>query len=297
MSWLMFWRRKPKVAVAPAPAPSSDDMMGGRRFVAGVPYMLPKDLDETNRLDFQHHMLRSFMRGNYLAPIGKPRDILDVGCGTGRWAMELATQFPSANVIGVDIAPPPVSEQAAPGFSADNYTFVQGNVLERLPFADRSFDFVHQRYLIMGIPANRWPGVVAELMRVTRPGGWIELIETEPPYGAPALNQLADWGKLLVSKRGIDFAVASQIGPLLTAAGAADVTARPLTIPVGKPGGRLGAMMVVDYLSALTAVRGPLTKAGIASEAAYDAALAQARQELDQRSLPQNVYVAYGRKP
>ena len=223
--------------------------------------------------------------------------VLDVGCGTGRWAMELATQFPSANVIGVDIAPPPVSEQAAPGFSADNYTFVQGNVLERLPFADRSFDFVHQRYLIMGIPANRWPGVVAELMRVTRPGGWIELIETEPPYGAPALNQLADWGKLLVSKRGIDFAVASQIGPLLTAAGAADVTARPLTIPVGKPGGRLGAMMVVDYLSALTAVRGPLTKAGIASEAAYDAALAQARLELDQRSLPQNVYVAYGRKP
>ena len=98
MSWLMFWRRKPKAAVAPAPAPSSDDMMGGRRFVAGVPYMLPKDLDETNRLDFQHHMLRSFMRGNYLAPIGKPRDILDVGCGTGRWAMELATQFPSANL-------------------------------------------------------------------------------------------------------------------------------------------------------------------------------------------------------
>lgn len=299
MSWLTFWRRRPAIAVAPVPTyPGVDaDTVGGRRFVAGVPYMLPKDLDETNRLDFQHHMLRAFMRGNYLAPISKPRDILDVGCGTGRWAMELAAQFPSANVLGVDIAPPPVNEQASPGLSADNYTFVQGNVLERLPFADRSFDFVHQRYLVMGIPANRWPQVVAELLRVTRPGGWIELIETEPPYGAPALNQLADWGKQLVSRRGIDFAVVSQIASLLSAAGATDVTARPLTIPVGKLGGRLGAMMVVDYLSALTAVRGPLTKMGIASEADYDAALAQARQELDQRSLPQNVYVAYGRKP
>ncbi|MGH2502516.1 MAG: class I SAM-dependent methyltransferase [Ktedonobacterales bacterium] len=295
MSWLAFWRRRPKAATL-TPSSADTDTIDGRRFVAGVPYMLPKDLDETNRLDFQHHMLRSFMRGNFLAPIAKPRDILDVGCGTGRWAMELAAQFPNANVIGVDVAPPAVNESAPATLKADNYTFVQGNVLERLPFADRSFDFVHQRYLIMGIPANRWPQVVAELMRVTRRGGWIELIETEPPYGAPALDQLADWGKQLVSKRGIDFAVARQVGPLLTAAGATDVTARPLTIPVGRPGGRLGAMMVVDYLSALTAVRGPLTKIGIASEADYDAALAQARQELDQISLPQNVYVAYGRK-
>lgn len=296
MSWLAFWRRGPKAATL-TPSRADTDTVDGRRFVAGVPYMLPKDLDETNRLDFQHHMLRSFMRGNYLAPIAKPRDILDVGCGTGRWAMELAAQFPNANVIGVDVAPPAVNESAPATLKADNYTFVQGNVLERLPFSDKSFDFVHQRYLIMGIPANRWPQVVTELMRVTRRGGWIELIETEPPYGAPALDQLANWGKQLVSKRGIDFAVARQVGSLLAAAGATDVTARPLTIPVGRPGGRLGAMMVVDYLSALTAVRGPLTKIGIASEADYDAALAQARQELDQISLPQNVYVAYGRKP
>jgi len=58
--------------------------------VARVPYILPKDLDETNGLDFQHALLRSFITGNYLAPFEQPRDILDVGCGTGRWAMELA---------------------------------------------------------------------------------------------------------------------------------------------------------------------------------------------------------------
>lgn len=296
MSWLAFWRRRPQTATLTPPGAATDNV-DGRRFVANVPYMLPKDLDETNRLDFQHHMLRSFMRGNYLAPIAKPRDILDVGCGTGRWAMELAAQYPNANVIGVDVAPPLLNESSPTNLRADNYTFVQGNVLERLPFADKSFDFVHQRYLIMGIPAQRWQQVVAELMRVTRRGGWIELVETEPPYGAPALDQLANWGKQLVSQRGIDFAMARQVGSLLSAAGATDVTARPLTIPVGKPGGRLGAMMVVDYLSALTAVRGPLTRLGIASESAYDAALAQARQELDQISLPQSVYVAFGRKP
>ena len=268
--------------------------VGGRTFVAGVPYILPKDLDETNRLDFQHYMLRSFMRGNYLAPISAPRDIVDVGCGTGRWAIEMAAEFPTANVIGVDVAPPAVGEGGA--LTADNYTFVPGNVLERLPFADKSFDFTHQRYLVLAIPAQRWPHVIAELLRVTRPGGWVELIETEPPSGAPALDQLAEWGKQLMSRRGIDFSTARQIGAMLHAGGARDVTARPLIIPVGKPGGRIGAMMVADYLSALGAVRGPLAAVGIASEDAFDEAMSRARQELDQRAFPQNVYVAYARK-
>ncbi len=295
MSWLTFWRRKPATAAATPSQSIGSHTVGGRRFVAGVPYILPKDLDETNRLDFQHYMLRSFIRGNYLAPISKPRDILDVGCGTGRWAMELATEFRGANVIGVDIAPPEVAEGAAP--TADNYTFVQGNVLERLPFADNSFDFVHQRYLILAIPANRWPQVIAELLRVTRPGGWVELIETAPPNGAPAVDQVAAWGKQLVGRRGIDMAMASQIGSLLTAGGAADVSARPLTIPVGKPGGRIGSMMVVDYMTALTGVRGPLAALGIASEAAFDQTMARMREEFEQRAFPQSVYVAYGRKP
>ena len=296
MSWLTFWRRKP--ADSPTPPTADRGMIGGRRYVSGVPYVLPKDLDETNRLDFQHHMLRAFLKGNYLAPIGQPRDILDVGCGAGRWAAELAREFPNANVIGVDVAPPPIADDAPGGApTAENYTFVQGNVLERLPFADNSFDFVHQRYLILAIPANRWPHVIAELLRVTRPGGWIELIETEPPSGAPAIDQLATWGKQLVGKRGIDMAMAGQIGPLLTAGGASQVTARTLTIPVGKPGGRIGGMMVVDYMSALTAIRGPLTSLGFASEATFDEAMARGRQEFDRHSFPQSIYVAYGRKP
>lgn len=293
MSWLTFWRRK-RATTAPAPSGGAN-LGGGRRYMSDVPYVLPKDLDETNRLDFQHYMLRSFFKGNYLAPIRQPRDILDVGCGTGRWAVEMATEFPNANVIGVDIAPPPVSEGIVAA-TADNYTFVQGNTLGTLPFADNSFDFVHQRYLILGIPAARWPRVVGELLRVTRPGGWVELVETEPPSGAPAIDQLAAWGAQLVSKRGIDMAMARQVGPLLAAAGATQVNARAYTIPVGKPGGRIGSMMVVDYLTALNGVRAPLASLGIASEAAFDQAIAQARVEFDRREFPQSIYVAYGRK-
>jgi len=65
--------------------------------------------------------------------------------------------------VGVDLRPP-------------NYAFVAGNILEGLPFADGGFDFVHMRLVFFAIPADRWPFVIGELVRVTRLGaGWNRL--------------------------------------------------------------------------------------------------------------------------
>ena len=44
----------------------------------------------------------------YFAPLSHdnpPRKILDVGTGTGRWAIEMADEFPQAQVIGTDLSP------------------------------------------------------------------------------------------------------------------------------------------------------------------------------------------------
>lgn len=52
-------------------------------------------------------MIRISM-GNKLhfAPIGdKPGKILDVGTGTGIWAIEMGDDYPSAEVIGTDLSP------------------------------------------------------------------------------------------------------------------------------------------------------------------------------------------------
>ncbi|HEU0026532.1 MAG TPA: class I SAM-dependent methyltransferase [Ktedonobacterales bacterium] len=291
MSWFSFFRRR-KPAVATAPRDADE-----RRYVADVPYLLPKDLGETNRLDFQHYMLRYALKGNYAAPLEDPRDILDVGSGTGRWGMDMAQQFSAARIVGMDVTPPPVEANATPLPSPANYSFVQGNVLERVPFPDDSFDFIHQRFLTLAVPTARWPGVVAELLRVTRPGGWVELVETAPPMGAPAMDQLARWGIELTQRRGIDISLMARIGDLLRDGGATQVTARTVSIPVGKPNGRIGAMAAVDYLTALSAVRGPVTKLGIVDEATYDAMMARGRQEFDQGVFLQPVYLAFGCKP
>lgn len=296
MGWFGFLRRK---QVEPMEKALPHRTIGGRRFAAGVPYLLPNDLGETNRLDFQHYMLRFALKGNYAAPITHPHDILDVGSGTGRWAIEMARQFPAANVIGVDIAPPATDANATSDSHPENYAFIMGNVLERLPFADNSFDYTHQRLLVAAIPAARWPNVVAELIRVTRPGGWIELLEAESrlPNAGPGLQTSMQWAMALAARRGIDPASASQIGEYMRQAGAQQVATRSVALPVGEPGGRLGVMAKADLLAGMTGLRSIVTSMGIISESAFDENARQIEAELSSGHISWPFYIAYGQKP
>src|SRR5579859_7928219 len=83
MRW--FGRRRASGA-APTADAAPTTLIEGRMRVAGVPYMLPRDMEEISRLDFQHYILRHAFQGIYAPPIGEPSAILDVGTGTGRWA-------------------------------------------------------------------------------------------------------------------------------------------------------------------------------------------------------------------
>jgi ubiquinone/menaquinone biosynthesis C-methylase UbiE len=45
---------------------------------------------ELERLDLQHAILKTlFNNKNHFAPIKKPRRMIDIGCGTGKWCVEM----------------------------------------------------------------------------------------------------------------------------------------------------------------------------------------------------------------
>jgi len=105
--------------------------------------------------------------------------ILDAGCGTGEGASRLAELFPGARVLGVDIVDPHL-ELARRRYSslAPRLTFEHQSIFE-LKAADRTFDLTVCRHVLHSIPhADR---VIAELVRVTRRGGYLHIIPED--YG------------------------------------------------------------------------------------------------------------------
>lgn len=100
--------------------------------------------------------------------------ILDVGCGTGEISSRLARRFPTARVTGVDLLESHLTlARERHAAEADRLTFRQADAFE-LPFGAASFDLVVCRHVLQAVP--RPEAILAELVRVARPGGRLHLI-------------------------------------------------------------------------------------------------------------------------
>jgi ubiquinone/menaquinone biosynthesis C-methylase UbiE len=257
-------------------------------------YMFPRNPSEIDRLDIQHYALKEAVGANYLAPVVEPSRVLDVGCGTGQWGFEVCQQFPQALIVGFDLA------SGKLGWPP-RYRLVKGNLLQGLPFAADQFDFVHQRLLVSGVPVASWPSVVAELVRVTKPGGWIELVE--PPLGFDQAGQatqrlFALWKDLLAS---LELETASEVSDsldwYLREAGLKGVVRREIQVPVGEWGGQAGALMVTDFRVTSTRVCEMLEAQSRLSAEEAGELIRAAQQEVEHSQMFWTLAFAFGQKP
>ncbi|CAG8621285.1 38227_t:CDS:2 [Gigaspora margarita] len=165
----------------------------GRRFhnVEDIVYPLPNDDDETDRLHFRHFLTRYIWQSNFSAPINHLLDdpetkILDVGFNFTHTYIYF--RHPSVNIIGIDI-----SEQPPAQIKPNNFNFVKANVLEGIPFENNTFNYVFQRNLMGAFSEQNWLDVINELVRILKPGGFIELMEHSMLYNmGPATKRLCD---------------------------------------------------------------------------------------------------------
>lgn len=287
----------PTATASPTVTASPQEGTPGRRFREDVPYALPKDLEEGQRLNFQHYIIRAVLHGNYAAPLDQSvSNILDIGSGTGIWGCEMAQAFPLARVYGLDLEPPQTVSLAASATSVpDNYHFIQGNVLKGLPFPDNLFDYVHQRLLFLGVPQDSWPTVISELARVTRPGGWVEIYEADIlfPEAGPATRELNSWTGQFMGMRGVDTTQMRQLGNLLRHQGLLNVADHTIEVPLGS-WDRLGQLLEKDYLSGILALKEPASAALKLSPQRYEQVVLAASKEWAQTRATYRHYLAYG---
>ncbi|WP_069801230.1 class I SAM-dependent methyltransferase [Thermogemmatispora onikobensis] len=263
----------------------------------GPTYRLPqpKGWREIDRLDLLHYALQAVLQANYLAPIGKPRHILDTGCGTARWAYELCQEFPQATVIGLDLEP--IRSTALP---PPNFRFVRANLLDGLPFASNSVDFVHQRLMALSLPITCWPVLVKDLARVTAPGGWVELVEggAEIAPAGPATQEVFSLIGHYLQARGLDGQgnVARSLVRYLEEAGLSTVQQRTVSLPVGEWGGPIGHLIARDFHETFLALRERVAQRFQLPAEAFVALLQSMQRECRDLRTCYSFTVAYGQK-
>ena len=99
--------------------------------------------------------------------------VLDLGCGTGELTRRIARELPDAHVTGVDVHAPHLElARSAAGDLSDRVEFREGDAFE-LDLADDTFDLTIYRHLFQAITHPE--RVLAEMTRVTRPGGIVHV--------------------------------------------------------------------------------------------------------------------------
>ncbi|KAK3989324.1 putative methyltransferase [Cladorrhinum sp. PSN332] len=213
----------------------------GRRYHAYKygRYPIPNDDLEQNREDMKHAMMMELTDGKlFLAPIvgdnGGPQKVIDIGTGTGIWAIEMGDSFPGAEILGLDLSP------IQPQWVPPNVRFMVDDVEDEWA-SGSGWDFAHFRG--MALTLRDLQRACDQTFEHLKPGGWIEFQESVgmphcddgslPPPDEDVLRQFYLLCQEAVGKFGMDLNRGANVGEFLEKAGFVNITCVKRKVPVG----------------------------------------------------------------
>ncbi|KAI8081643.1 S-adenosyl-L-methionine-dependent methyltransferase, partial [Halteromyces radiatus] len=103
--------------------------------------------------------------------------ILDVGCGSGAWCIEMAQKYPNIEVIGIDNVDWLSDVNCLPS----NCRLIQCNILNELQSELDlcSFDFIHIRFMALVFTAAQYELATRYCWKLLKPGATLELLEVD----------------------------------------------------------------------------------------------------------------------
>ncbi|KAI9742766.1 MAG: hypothetical protein M1818_003495 [Claussenomyces sp. TS43310] len=131
-------------------------------------YHFPNDPTEADRLDFQYCVIQQATHNVlHFAPVPESANILDIGTGTGIWAVQMGDSFPDATVEATDLSP--IQPSAVP----ENVQFIIDDAeQEDWAVPENHYDYIHTR-ILMGCFTD-FKQIVTRGFKYTKPGGWME---------------------------------------------------------------------------------------------------------------------------
>ncbi|KAL4928993.1 class I SAM-dependent methyltransferase [Aspergillus undulatus] len=222
------------VAAGSSTASLASSRQNGRRYHAyrQGEYMFPNDDREQERLDLHSHICNLALGGNlYRAPLNAEiKKILDLGTGTGAWAIEMADAFPEAIVTGTDLSP------IQPTWVPPNCRFEVDDF--ELPWNfSHPFDYIHMRGIEGSV--KDFDQLFTQAHDNLTPGGWFEICDftvgvfSDDDTAEKATN-MQRWRNLLVEaskKFGKQFSVAQNYKQWMTDAGFKNVQEEIYKVP------------------------------------------------------------------
>ncbi|KAF2703819.1 S-adenosyl-L-methionine-dependent methyltransferase [Pleomassaria siparia CBS 279.74] len=210
----------------------------GRRYhgYRSGAYPLPNDDEEQDRLDLLHHIFLLMLGGKLSnVPFTRPpQRVLDIGTGTGIWAIDYADENPEASILGTDLSP------IQPTWVPPNAKFYIDDAESDWVYQpDEHFDYIHVRGMSGSI--GDWDRLCAQAYAHTVPGGWVEFQEPEAWVRSDddTITQAENiqlWQQLVNDAADVfkkEIRIADTLKQKMENAGFVDVSERIVKVPVG----------------------------------------------------------------
>ncbi|RIA89691.1 S-adenosyl-L-methionine-dependent methyltransferase [Glomus cerebriforme] len=272
--------------------------INGRRYLKNSDkYILPNDDEELDRLHVQHDLQLQIWKTHFSSPIEKILklggvEVLDVGCGSGNWLLEMATNYPLSNFTGIDIVPLyPMDTHPL------NVIFESVDVSTGLPFPDNHFDFIYLKCLLSTIPEKHCN--FKELKRVLKPGGWIEIMENDNEIinPGPTMKFFSSSYQALLRQRGINSYLCREIPKILGKHGFIEIHNEEKITYHREKSGTVSELGIENFISIFSTLKNSISEFTSINSQEFDNLLQNLSEEVNEFGSGFKMHRFFARKP